>query len=449
MRKNEKQKSVFGPLFRFGSSVPPQTEISTTNAAPVSSVEVHRTEEDALDRIFNTVERYSCQSNTHVLDHHSNVHNSNGARPAAAREPSVSSGRSFIFGREEKSKPSMNKKKIPHHSREEKDVLDNVFEGMEGLACPGGKHFSHFAAQPRSPYTKDDMNKKKIPHHSREEKDVLDTVFEGMERFACRGGSHFAAQPRSPYTNDAMDRDSQTAEPFNHHGRNEVASRDRQQPFSNKYNEDRDVLDARVEGMDRDACRDGGNVVSAKTYHRVPHKKDALDDVFEAVERLACHGGSVAVESRDCRKEERSPTEQQSTRVKVQRGYPDRLVDRLGLRTDALYGREGDILDVVFGKVELTACGHQVDEYRGISPYQSPFDIERHNSLVEMAETESHSYGGPRSTKGYHNRRQPSSGDVQPRLRKKEQEHGDDLFESIFKKVDYVITNVEDTTTCH
>jgi hypothetical protein len=402
MRKNEKQKSVFGPLFRFGSSVPPQTEISTTNAAPVSSVEVHRTEEDALDRIFNTVERYSCQSNTHVLDHHSNVHNSNGARPAAAREPSVSSGRSFIFGREEKSKPSMNKKKIPHHSREEKDVLDNVFEGMERFACPGGKHLSHFAAQ-----------------------------------------------PRSPYTNDAMDRDSQTAEPFNHHGRNEVASRDRQQPFSNKYNEDRDVLDARVEGMDRDACRDGGNVVSAKTYHRVPHKKDALDDVFEAVERLACHGGSVAVESRDCRKEERSPTEQQSTRVKVQRGYPDRLVDRLGLRTDALYGREGDILDVVFGKVELTACGHQVDEYRGISPYQSPFDIERHNSLVEMAETESHSYGGPRSTKGYHNRRQPSSGDVQPRLRKKEQEHGDDLFESIFKKVDYVITNVEDTTTCH
>jgi hypothetical protein len=308
---NRKQKNVPGSMFRFGSSVPPGSAGVASHAVQNGSVERGLNDEDALDRIFNTVERYSCPFDNSVATDPPPVVGSRRMQRPAVQESAPPATRSFIFGAKEPS------------------VIER--------------------------FTK----------HDQKNRDVLDSGFTKIDRH------------------------------------------------------------------DRSARQNVGNVT-----HVTAHKQDALDNVFETVERYTCSGGDMLVDPH-IQRDHLKP-----------RSNPHRLTDRLGHTADALYGREGDVLDSVFGSLEQNTCGHPSEVYQETHRSTLLSDMERQNSLVASGFKDRQRYDSSTRTNERTIRRQPSRGNSQPRQGKKQGEQRDDMFLQIFEKVDYVIQNIEDSTTC-
>jgi len=326
--------------------------------------------EDALDRLFNTVERYTCPGDFGALANDA-VTLEDRTRPNDVKDPQVvpnqhppsSSGKSFIFGRKENKAPAVTQRNTTI------------------LMVP---RYTSSAVQKTTPYLDENTT-------------------------------------RSPVQNIQVE---------------EVTS---QAP----------IYPPRIQR-------------STAQYHEN--------------ERYAYRGDTVQVESRERYNEETSlqACHDHSSHSTEKRGNSGKLVERRGPRNDILYGREGDVLDVVFGSLELSACGHQPGEYPTRNAAASGFDIERQNSLVSHGDLErenSHAkvaaqscsapsssfrtvdepqmYDVPSRTKKTIGQRQPWWNNGPPQQIIKEDEPRGDLFETIFEKVDFAIQNVEDTTTCH
>lgn len=140
--------------------------------------------EDVLDRVFNTVERYACQSlNTFEDDSERRTHHGKKEDeiiPPESRNadfPPIE--RSLLGGKKREAETSINSKKREQMRRgpptsiksmnnnpiiheETRDALDTFFEGIEGFACQEG-------GDPT-------ITNKRYP---------LDDVFESMEHFVC------------------------------------------------------------------------------------------------------------------------------------------------------------------------------------------------------------------------------------------------------------------------
>lgn len=334
--------------------------------------------EDVLDRLFNTVERYTCPGDFETLANET-VTPENPTRPKDAtgtqvgpnQHPPSSSGKSFIFGRTDIKAPAVTQRNTTI------------------LMVP---RYTSSAVQKTTPYL--DQN-----------------------------------TPRSPGKNDVVE---------------EVTL---QTP----------IAPPRIQR-------------STAQYHE--NKKHSP----EPVERYAYHGDTVQVESPERYNEETSPQEyhDHSSHMTEKRGNSGKWVERRGPQNDILYGREGDVLDVVFGSLELNACGHQPGAFPTRDAAASGFDIERQNSLVShgglerensRAKAEGPSHNPPNSSYGKVDepqlydvtyraketmgRQQPWWNNGPPQQVQKEDEQRGDLFETIFEKVDFAIQNVEDTTTCH
>jgi hypothetical protein len=186
-----------------------------------------RHENDILDNVFEGVENSICRDSV-------NSEQGNWERPVQRQTQSP--------------RERVEQRKASPLSKYEKDILDNVFEGVENAACSHDyAHNSRMVAN---------NNARAVPY----ERDILDSVFEGVERATCR--DEYREEPWQ------LERDirARTLE-------------------SKEVSRNGDMLGRGRQHMEYAVCKDSDAAVLAK-------KTDMLDNICESLERAACQEAS-------------------------------------------------------------------------------------------------------------------------------------------------------------
>lgn len=192
-----------------------------------------KSEEDALDKMFNNKKGVACCDDTNISSYgRDNIDRAKNPKPLPTTK-----------GRDSSDKTKGGR-------RQDMDIIDNVFEGVESFACQQQDHGRLESSQP----------------------DLLDNVFEQVEKIGCQD-DYEDERLQQVY---AITR----ARTFTKSSRNVLAT-----PTENG-----DTLAIFCQRFERAVCRDPDLV-------RFSNKADLLDDLCEGLERTACAGsvGSRAI----------------------------------------------------------------------------------------------------------------------------------------------------------
>lgn len=226
------KKTLWGSLFQCVSPpVPGDPEMPIQYRSAQVAMQALRSDEDALDRVFNSVERFSCRDDVDLHRELRELEQRDGSSMnSMMAEATVNRGKKKMSSR-----------------NDDKDALDTVFDGVERFACRDGANTAEFN------YVKTG------------EKDVIDRVFEGFESFACHDDDFAAASLQSRATRMLKRPDPSATKAIR--GRpNELEKMDMLERFGKRF--------------ERAVC-------TSQAAH-VGYEGDVLDEVFERLERTTC-----------------------------------------------------------------------------------------------------------------------------------------------------------------
>jgi len=306
----------------------------------VPTREQHPPNEDALDRIFNTVERFSCPTDYHASRQQSGTHESSSShRPATKnltqRQPQPSAATSMNIDRMEqlssasvnldrkeqpmpstppkhtpstvilKYRPSMSQKNYPppvqtqpvsHVPKNPPSAVMKIHASPAHKASLSPIHTQVHQTSPspiHTPVHKAPPSPMHTPVHTTSPSPIHSPVHKPAASPAHKTApSPVHTSYRSPVKQVVSPKmpPPQVQRP---------AESTVQQNRFKQSQDKKDVLDIVFDGMERVACRVGQD----GPYVVTDHKKDTLDHVFEAMERYTCQpGGSVKKAPLDTRK---------------------------------------------------------------------------------------------------------------------------------------------------
>jgi hypothetical protein len=311
--KSPKKKTILGSLFQcVNPTVPGEEDVPMKAQSQLGAMNALRSNEDALDSVFNTMERFSCRDDSSTMTRETRRGDDTRHDPPYGFQPGTTSINSIMT--ETGKRLAHTQKSATIHRAEEKDILDSVFEGVEKFACRDDQNTAHFnyvseekdakfassnrqnramtmwslkkAQDPpaigakRSQLEKKDMLDKFGSNFERAmctsqaayigyEGDVIDGVFEKLEPTTCRG-KQFVESDGGYYDTSVYDLDLQNSM---------VASRSIEEST-----EWQDV--PRNDSMRRPSC--GNGQPQRNQRNSTPPGRDVLDYVFENVERGVC-----------------------------------------------------------------------------------------------------------------------------------------------------------------
>ena len=326
MPRTEAVQNVLGSFFQYvNPTIPGEDNMPIQSRSQQAAMKAAiRSEEDALDRVFNTVERFGCRDDDNIGRELREELSQEGKREPVYDSTRGSSIVSFL------GKGKTSKKQSTMDSTTKKDMLDTVFEGVERFAC--------------RPTT--------TPMHA--EKDALDRVFEQVEMFACQDDTAAASlhnrgmrtlyqhdPPTYPNNERSLLKDGDFFERFGRRFEQALCTSQMAE-----LGHDGDLLDTVFEKLERTTCRDEPMDKNEKhTNFDV-----SVYDLDEQNSLLESHGASADWYDRAKHPIKRKPSwgngqPRQNERAMTPPGRPER-----------------DMLDYVFENVEAGVCHTEENE---------------------------------------------------------------------------------------
>jgi hypothetical protein len=251
--------SVFGSLFQcVNPTIPGETEVPIKRMAKTAAIEALRSDEDALDRVFNTVEQYTCRNDGDIGREMRKELRKRQDRQGTNAAPRHSWKSDYNCTKPDLSHfncvvPDLSHWKTSARQRKRtssEDMLDVVFGEMEHYVCS------------------DKMNER-IMNYSSYQKDALDTVFEHFENLTCRDDITAASlQSRGLRTLHKTPRQSWTPTYTTNNKR-----------FGH-YPPGADLLERFGRDFERTMC--------TRQVAQCGHEGDLVDNVFDRLEQTTC-----------------------------------------------------------------------------------------------------------------------------------------------------------------
>lgn len=286
--------------------------------------------------------------------------------------------------------PVVSHKHINHVVVENRDALDTIFEGVEGMTCGPGKRESS-SKKKRSPTTFQHPPKADLTHV--DTRDPLDRVFDGVEIMACGpDSSHREAfkrfgpvKTKTMTSKDANDILDHTCESVEHYTCRMDGSKE-------PYSQDRDFLDTVFDGVESATCsqktpKRGNTSGTPDDPIQVPFETqmvkmsgsqdDVLDSLCNGVEYAMCRDEAVGLRQRNkkdildhvfdpgCAESEngnQSYNENSMVASESESAAEGSIDSEEREESETRNQQDSDLLDYIFESVEAKTCRSNKDD---------------------------------------------------------------------------------------